>query len=68
LHVTFIALQEAIPDLQRLADYTAVAADELEADLARIERRVARTRARQAPGKRTPPKALARSARRTAVR
>ena len=59
LHVTFIALQEAIPDLQRLADLTAEAAGELEADLARIERRVARSRARRAP---------ARSARRTAVR
>lgn len=68
LHVTFIALKEAIPDLQRLADYTAAAADELEADLARIERRVARTRARQAPGRRIPAKAPARSARRTAVR
>ena len=68
LHVTFIALKEAIPDLQRLADYTAAAADELEADLARIERRVARTRARQPPGRRTPAKAPARSARRTAVR
>ena len=68
LHVTFIALQEAIPDLQRLADYTAAAADELEADLARIERRVARARARQAPGRRTPSKVPARSARRTAVR
>lgn len=68
LHVTFIALKEAIPDLQRLADYTAAAADELEADLARIERRVARTRARQAPDRRTPAKAPARSARRAAVR
>jgi WS/DGAT/MGAT family acyltransferase len=35
LHVTFIALREAIPDLQRLADYTAAALAELEADLAR---------------------------------
>ncbi len=68
LHVTFIALEEAIPDLQRLADYTAAAAAELDADLARIERRVARTRARQAPGRRTPAKSPARSARRPAVR
>jgi WS/DGAT/MGAT family acyltransferase len=59
LHVTFIALQEAIPDLQRLADYTAEAAGEFEADLARIERRVARSRARRA---------TARSAGRSAVR
>jgi hypothetical protein len=35
LHVTFIALREAIPDLQRLADYTAAALPELAADLAR---------------------------------
>jgi WS/DGAT/MGAT family acyltransferase len=68
LHITFIALKEAIPDLQRLADYTAAAAAELDADLARIERRLARTRARQAPARRTPAKARARPARRTAVR
>ena len=68
LHVTFIALKEAIPDLQRLADFTAEAATELEADLARIERRAARSRARQATGRRTPAKAPARSARRSAVR
>jgi hypothetical protein len=35
LHVTFIALREAIPDLERLADYTAAALAELAADLAR---------------------------------
>ena len=73
LHVTFIALKEAIPDLKRLADYTAEAAGELEADLARIERRLARSRARQspgrqAPGRRAPAKLPARSARRTTVR
>jgi diacylglycerol O-acyltransferase len=34
LHITFIALREAIPDLPRLAGYTAEAAAELEADLA----------------------------------
>jgi hypothetical protein len=33
LHVTFIALQEAIPDLPRLADYTVAAVAELDADL-----------------------------------
>jgi WS/DGAT/MGAT family acyltransferase len=54
LHVTFIALKEAIPDLQRLADYTAAAADELEADLAREQRRrmakpAARPRGKAAP-------------------
>lgn len=68
LHVTFIALEEAIPDLQRLADYTTAAAAELDADLVRIERRMARTRARQAPARRARPKAPARSARRTTVR
>ena len=35
LHVTFIALKEALPDLQHLADLTAAAADELEAALGR---------------------------------
>jgi len=34
LHVTFIALREAIPDLPKLAQFTAEAAAELEADLA----------------------------------
>jgi len=68
LHVTFIALREAIPDLQRLADYTAAAATELDADLARIERRMARARDRQAPARRPRAKAPARSARRTPVR
>jgi len=33
LHVTFIALREAIPDLSRLADYTVEALPDLEADL-----------------------------------
>jgi len=68
LHVTFIALKEAIPDLQRLADYTAEAAGELEADLARIERRVARSRSRQAPAARTRAKGSRRPAWRAAVR
>jgi len=49
LHVTFIALREAIPDLQRLADYTAAAAGELDADLGRSRRRTT--------GKRRPPRA-----------
>jgi diacylglycerol O-acyltransferase len=39
LHVTFIALREAIPDLQRLADYTVAALDELAHDVARLARR-----------------------------
>jgi len=39
LHVTFIALKEAVPDVQRLADYTADAVTELAADLAKMARR-----------------------------
>jgi WS/DGAT/MGAT family acyltransferase len=42
LHVTFIALKEAIPDLQRLAEFTAAAANELDADLPHGKRRSAR--------------------------
>jgi WS/DGAT/MGAT family acyltransferase len=38
LHVTFIALREAIPDLQRLADYTVAALDELAHDVSRHAR------------------------------
>ena len=51
LHVTFIALREAIPDLQRLAEFTAAAVTELEADLARPPGRKAKTRTRKAPAK-----------------
>jgi len=39
LHVTFIALREAIPDLPRLADYTVAALDELEREALRPRRR-----------------------------
>lgn len=67
LHVTFIALKEAIPDLQRLADFTAAAAAELDSDLARIERRQARSRARQA-ARQAAAGARRRPARRAAVR
>lgn len=55
LHVTFIALREALPDLQRLADYTAAALPQLEADLLRGTRpkRAARPRpARRKPARR----------------
>jgi WS/DGAT/MGAT family acyltransferase len=52
LHVTFIALREAIPDLQRLADYTAAALADLEADLARG----ARSRKAKRPAKRRAPR------------
>lgn len=68
LHVTFIALKEAIPDLQQLADYTAAAAVELDADLARIERRRARTQRRHASAPRARSNSKPRPARRTAVR
>jgi hypothetical protein len=46
LHVTFIALREALPDLQHLADLTAAAADELEAALHRSTRSPRRRRVR----------------------
>jgi hypothetical protein len=68
LHVTFIALQEAIPDLQRLADYTAAAAAELETDLARVKRRAALVQARRSAARRSQPSARQRSPRRAAVR
>jgi WS/DGAT/MGAT family acyltransferase len=38
LHVTFIAQREALPDVQRLADYTVDAVGELRKDLARARR------------------------------
>lgn len=38
LHVTFIALREALPDVQRLADATVVALDDLTRDLRRTRR------------------------------
>jgi hypothetical protein len=73
LHVTFIALREAIPDLRRLAEYTAAAVTELEADLARGPRRKTKPQARKAPGRQAKPKrarqpAVRRSPRRSPVR
>jgi hypothetical protein len=68
LHVTFIALKEAIPDLQRLADYTADAADELAADLARVQRRAALVQAHKSAAGLGAPPARRRSPRRAAVR
>jgi WS/DGAT/MGAT family acyltransferase len=67
LHVTFIALKEAVPDVQRLADYTSQAVAELEADLAKSTRR-RQTAAR--PGKakaRKTTKSVARPARKQAT-
>jgi WS/DGAT/MGAT family acyltransferase len=68
LHVTFIALQEAIPDLQRLADYTADAAGELATDLARVQRRAALVQAHKSAAGLSAPPARRRSPRRAAVR
>lgn len=52
LHVTFIALREAIPDLPRLAEYTAAAVPELEADFAHSAKRPAKPRSSKPPAKR----------------
>jgi WS/DGAT/MGAT family acyltransferase len=68
LHVTFIALKEAIPDLQRLADYTAAAATNLEADLARARRQGKAQRTRKTPARRKPAPSARHSARRASVR
>jgi hypothetical protein len=35
VNFTFIAMRHALPDVQKIADYTALALDELERDLAR---------------------------------
>ena len=68
LHVTFIALREAIPDLQRLADYTAEALDALEKDLARESRRGRPRRARKPAQRKPAAKAKRRPAGRAARR
>jgi len=69
LHVTFIALKEAVPDVQRLADYTAEAVAELEADLAKSGRRKrAAARPRQAPPRKAAPPAARRAPKRVAAR
>lgn len=68
LHVTFIALREAIPDLQRLADYTAEGLDALEADLALAGNRRASRRARKSPQRRPAAKAKRPAARRASAR
>ena len=68
LHVTFIALKEAIPDLQQLADYTIAAAAELEADLALVKRREPAARPHRTTGGRAGKPAARRAARRAAVR
>ena len=51
LHVTFIALEEAIPDLQRLADYTVTALAALDADLPAQVRAGSKARQRQRPSR-----------------
>jgi diacylglycerol O-acyltransferase len=53
LHVTFIALREAIPDLERLAACTAEALPELAADLARAGAARPARRRRKAARRRT---------------
>lgn len=68
LHVTFIALREAIPDLQRLADYTAAALPQLDADLTRGKRPGQAKRPRKAPIRRARAPAARSSRRRSAVR
>jgi len=59
LHVTFIALREAIPDLERLADYTAEALPALAADLARGRRSYPAQRRPRAPKPRRKPRTAA---------
>lgn len=66
LHVTFIALREAIPDLQRLADYAAEALEALEKDIARESRRGRPRRARKPARPGPAKKAKRRPARRAA--
>jgi hypothetical protein len=66
LHVTFIALREAIPDLERLADYTAAALPELTADLDRGGGARPARRPRKPPARKTETKR--RTARRPAAR
>jgi WS/DGAT/MGAT family acyltransferase len=73
LHVTFIALREAIPDLPRLAEFTAAAIGELEADLARDARRATAPRSRRTadqarPSRKSRPRTARRSSRRAPVR
>jgi WS/DGAT/MGAT family acyltransferase len=68
LHVTFIALKEAIPDLQRLADCTAEAVGELATDLARAGRRGGAARPRKSAMRRTRKTPGRKSPRRAAVR
>jgi hypothetical protein len=68
LHVTFIALREAIPDLQRLADYTAAALPQLEADLVRGTRRGPAKRKRKSATRRARAPVARRSPGNVAVR
>lgn len=53
LHVTFIAVREALPDLQRVADFTVAAMDGLEDDLRRSRRRATAGGKRRRAGPRT---------------
>jgi WS/DGAT/MGAT family acyltransferase len=53
LHVTFIALREAVPDLERLARYTAEALDELDRESASPARRPPAARVTSAVGRKS---------------
>ena len=61
LHVTFIALEEAIPDLERLADYTVTALAALDADLPAQARAEPKARRRRASAGGVDPRAVPRS-------
>jgi hypothetical protein len=65
LHVTFIALREAIPDVQRLADGTARALVELQHSLARRGRTAGATSAATGEVAKAPPRRSSRPAAKT---
>ena len=69
LHVTFIALKEAVPNVQQLADYAAAAVAELAADLAKATRRKQTTaRPRRAKSRKAAKPAVRPVRKRAAVR
>ena len=69
LHVTFIALKEAVPNVQQLADYAAAAVAELAADLAKAARRKqAAARPRRAKSRKAAKPAVRPVRKRAAVR
>jgi hypothetical protein len=67
--VTFIALKEAVPDVQRLADYAAEAVAALAADLAQAaHRKLAAARPRRAKSRKAAKPAVRPVRKRAAVR